>query len=338
MRVTLQKRLAAAILSALVCSAAGPVPSYRLNGSIRGPDERWDYLSIDPSAHRLYIGQAGGVTGVDLRTEKVTPQLTKSKFIHGVIPIGRTGRAAAANGASNSITIFDGATGTVVADVKTGAEPDALTYEPVSNTVVSFNKGGHDASIIDLATNAMVGSVQLDGKPEFAASDGRGLIYDNIEDRNEIVVLDVAARRIARRIPLAGCDGPSGLAFDPATGLLIAACGNERAKVIESASGNDVATLTIGRGPDAVILDATRRVAFVPCGTDGTLSVISLASPAHVSVVQTVHTRQSARTGAVDPTTGTLYLALSDIRAETGPGGRHSVAPGTFRILKVSPN
>ncbi len=303
MRKTTHKRLAAAILSVLVCSAAGAVPSHHLNGSIRGRDERWDYLSIDPFARRLYIGQAGGVTGVDLRTETVTPQLTKSKFIHGVIPIGRTGRAAAANGASSSVTIFDGATGAVVAEVETGTEPDALAYEPVSNSVVSFNKGGHDASIIDLARKTMVGSVQLDGKPEFAAADGRGLIYDNIEDRNEIVVLDVAARRIARRIPLAGCDGPSGLAFDATTGLLIAACGNERAKVMEAASGRDVATLTIGRGPDAVILDAVRRLAFIPCGRDGTLSVISLASPAHVSVVQTVQTKQSARTGAVDPTT-----------------------------------
>ena len=329
------------LFATAMLSACGPTvaaPDYRLDGSIKGPDKRWDYLSIDPAAHRLYIGQAGGVTGVDVNTGKVTPQLTRSEFIHGVIPIGDTGNAAAANGATSSVTVFHGASGATVAEIKTGAEPDALAYEPVTRTVVSFNKGSHDATIIDVASNTVAGSVQLDGKPEFPAPDGRGLIYDTIEDHNEIVVLDVAARRIVRRIPLTGCDEPSGLAYDRETGLLIAACRNERAKVIDAASGRDVATLKIGPGPDAVMVDETRRLAFIPCGGDGTLSVISLGSPATVAVVQTVKTKKGVRTGAVDPATGTVYLASSDFTAEKNPGGHPSVAPGTFRVLMVSPN
>ena len=330
--------IAAGVLTCVAPGAApGAPPAYRLDGSIKGPDMRWDYLSFDAKGRRLYIGQVGGVTGIDVVTGKVTQHLTRSAFIHGVIPIGDTGLAAAANGAASSVTIFDGATGSTAAEVRTGREPDALVYEPAGKQLLSLNEGSQDATVIDLAGKSAAGSIPLGGKPEFAAADGRGLIYDNIEDRNEIVAIDVAGRRVTRHIPLAGCDGPTGLAYDHATGLLISACSNGTVKVVDAASGRSIASIAVGKGPDAVILDEVRRAAFIPSGGTATLSVISLADPARPALVQALATRPGVRTGAVDPFTGKVYLASSDFLADRRPGERPAVAPGTFRVLVVSP-
>lgn len=156
----------------------------------------------------------------------------------------------------------------------------------------------------------------------------------DVENQNLIAVIDVKARQVIARYPLAGCAGPSGLAYDRRLGVLIASCGNSVAKVISAATGKEVASLAIGKGPDAVFVDAVRRLAFIPCGRDGVLEVISLADAKHIAVVQTVTTQLGARTGAVDPKTGVVYLPTATYTLQ---GGIPTVTPGTFQVLVVSP-
>jgi hypothetical protein len=140
------------------------------------------------------------------------------------------------------------------------------------------------------------------------------------------------------RYKLAGCVEPSGLAYVAASKLLISSCGNGVAKVTQADTGKKVVSLPIGRGPDAVIYDATRKLAFIPCGQDGMLEVISLADPAHISVVQRVQTQAGSRTGTVDPGTGRLYLMASKPNAVVPPGGRSAPRlAGSWEVLVVGP-
>lgn len=322
-----------AVICASLATGAGAAP-YRLIGTIRGPDFRWDYVSVDPAYRWLYFGRIGGVTKIDLRTGRVTPTLIRSALVHGVAPIGETGLAAASNGLANTITLFRGSTGAVIGRVKVGEHPDAVVYEPHTDTVLTFNAVGDDATVVDWRRRVAVATIALGGRPEFPAADGRGLVYDNITDCNEIAVIDVASRKVLRRIPLPGCREPTGLAYDEHTHMLISACSNGRAEFVDAADGKVTDSIPIGRGPDAVILDARRRRAFIPSGGTGTLSIFDIAGG--VRLQQTLRTEPGVRTGAVDPVTGTLYLPSARFLPASRPGAWPAVAPGTFRLLVLS--
>jgi DNA-binding beta-propeller fold protein YncE len=170
-------------------------------------------------------------------------------------------------------------------------------------------------------------------------ANGRGKIFDNIETTAEIAVIDARTKKVTGSFKLTGCEEPSGLAYAAETNLLVSACGNGVAKVIQADSGKDVASLSIGLGPDAVIYDSARKLAFIPCGRDGVLDVISLADPMHIAVVQHVQTQAGSRTGTVDPATGRLYLMASrpDPSAAVAPGGRVPRLAGSWEVLVVGP-
>ncbi|KLU24469.1 hypothetical protein EOS_20020 [Caballeronia mineralivorans PML1(12)] len=186
----------------------------------------------------------------------------------------------------------------------------------------------------------VVDTITVGGNPEFAAADGNGSVYINVNDGkvNEIVAADIAAKHIVRRIPLAGCEDPTGLAYDHDDQLLISVCANGLAKFVRADSGKEVASLSVGKGADAVIFDPRRRLVFIPGGADGTLTVISIRNPRKIAVVQNLVTQKGARLGSVDINTGRVYLPTATLAAPVPPSPYPSVVPGTFKILVVAPN
>ncbi len=324
-----------ALLLALVAEAtAARAADYAVISTIPGPDGRWDYVSIDTAARRLYIAHGDAVTVLDLASGKLNPKLTDGQGLHAVVPLPG-GRVLSTNGRSNTARVFEAATGAAIADVPTGEGPDAAAFDRSTDLAAVMNGHSGDITLIDPAAGKAVATVAVGGKLEFAAADGKGRIYVNIEDRNEIAVLDVAARQVTARIPLPDCDGPGGLAIDPLRGLLVTACDNQKALAVDTATAKVVATLPIGKGPDAVLFDSERRRFFVPCGRDGTLVVIAENDAAAPTIIATVPTAVGARTGAVDPVTGRVYLVTADFTPPP-PGEKRPVAvPGTFRILVV---
>jgi YVTN family beta-propeller protein len=314
--------------------AAESGPRFQLTGHIAGPDGLWDYASVDAPARRLYVAKAGGIMAVDLTTGAVTPKLFASPVVHQVLPIGGA-HLLATTGDSNKVVLLDGVTGKVIATIPTGDEPDSVAYDAKTGRAITFNRRGHDTTIFDVAKATVVGGFKLPGKPEFAVADGNGIVYVNIADRSQIAVIDVAKGAITRTIALTGCDEPTGLALDTVAGLLLSACDNGIAKVVTT-QGKEVASLTIGKAPDAAFIDTRRRLAFIPGGDDGSLTVISLADPAKVSVVQRVLSKRSARTGAVDPDTGTVYLPAGRLIPAVAPAKWPTVVPGSFEILVVT--
>ena len=317
-------------------AAAGTPRLYRLVGSISAPAALWDYASIDPSIGKLYVGRIGGVLAVDLASRRVIPILLKSALVHGVAPLPG-GLAAASNGAADSVTIFEGRNGTILGVVPAGKGPDAILYDPDLKLLIVADSRGNSLTLIDPARRVMVGSIALGGRPEAFAPDGHGQLYDNIADKNQLAIVNVAERTVTDRIPLPGCREPTGIALDQMRAAVISACRNGVAVIVSTRTRRVLASLKIGTGPDAVMLDPARGYALIPSGSAGVLNVIGISADGTGRSISAIPTEVWARTGAVDPRTGDVYLPVARLTPPAHAGELPSVVPGTFRILVYSP-
>jgi DNA-binding beta-propeller fold protein YncE len=334
----------AACSGATVATPAAPL--YSIVDRIPGTGKAWDYAVIDEGAQRLYLAQQGA-TAVDLNTNKMTTGLVPGKVTHGVAPLG-DGRVAVDDSATKTVTIFSGATGEVVATIPTAEHNpvngnhalDALVLEPRSGLLVAINGESGLLILIDTRQNKVAGTVSIGGKPEFAAADGKGNLYVNLDlgKKTEVVGVDIVARKVVAHFPLSGCEEPTGLAYDKKDDLLISACGgNGAVKFLHRADGREAKSLTVGEGADAVMFDAQRGLAFVPAADNGTLSVIAVRSTADISVVQTLRTQAGTRLGAVALSSGRVYLPAAKFGPPVPPSPYPSVLPGTFEILVAAP-
>ncbi|HMA51458.1 MAG TPA: hypothetical protein VKP60_16985, partial [Magnetospirillaceae bacterium] len=304
--------------------------------SIKGADGGWDYASIDKAGNRLLIARPDGLMAVDLATKAVTPTLVPGQRTHGAV-IAPNGVGVLASGTNGVAVIFNGADGAVLAEIPVGKKPDAVVYEPKSGLVAVIDNKNGGVALIDPVKKALAGTVEIPGALEFAAADGEGKVFINVEDKNDLVVLDVPSRKVVARHSLPGCDEPSGLAYDPQTHVLVSACANGKAIATSSTDGKVLATLAIGSHPDAVIFDAKNKQFLVPCGGDGVLTVISEAG-SELKVTGTVKTAPGARLGALDPATGKVYLPVADYQPAAKAGERPTIVPGTFRVLVLEQN
>lgn len=323
----------AAILLPLV-AAADETAKLKVIDKISIPDGPWDYASVDPASHKLLVGRGDGVMVIDLATKQVTATLVKGQRVHAAFAIPGTDLALSTNGTSNTATLFKIADGSIVAEIPTGTKPDAAIYDPSSGLVFVMNGSSGDATLIDPKQGKSVGTIAIGGKLEFAASDGAGHVFVNVEDKGELVTIDTAKRAVTAHLPLTGCEEPSGLAYDPAAKILVSACGNGVAKVVSATSGKQVATVQIGQGPDAVIWDAARKLFLIPCGKDGVLDAIAAKGPSDFTLIASIPTHQGARTGALDAATGRIYLPAADF--ETAEAGeRPKAVSGSAAIFVV---
>ncbi len=325
----------AALLAAVfqTAPAAAAVPDYHVVAQLPAGDGGWDILSVDPVDQRLYVGRPDGVTTIDLRTGKATDRIVPGQRVHAALAIPGTHEVIATNGDSNTATVFDGRTGRIRATIPTGKKPDAAAYDAATRTLWIMDPGSGEATVVDPATAKVLATVAIGGSLEFAVPDGRGRMYVNVEDRNEVAVLDTKARKLVSRFPLAGCDGPTGIAYDPLAGEIVSACGNGVA-VVSAPDGRQIGRLMIGKGADGAAYDPRRHLVLIPAGRDGNLSIIRLR-PVPM-VVEQVATAVSARTITLDATTGRAYLPSATLAPAVG-NERPKPLPGTFRVIVVAP-
>jgi YVTN family beta-propeller protein len=306
-----------------------------------GADGGWDYLTVDTTAHRLYISRSSHVQVVNTDTDSLVGDIPNTPGVHGIAINPAMRRGYTSNGRDSSVTVFDTRTLAVVAVVRVPARnPDAIFFDAASQRVFTFNGGSDDATAIDVATNTVAGSITLGGKPEFMTSDGRGTMFVNIEDTHEIVAFDPQKLTVKHRWTLSGCEDPTGQALDRAHHRLFAVCGNKVMVVINATSGALVATIPIGAGSDGVIFDDARQVAISANG-EGSMTVVHEDSPDKYSVTQTLPTMARARTLTLDARTHRLYTVSAQF-AETPaptaatPRPRAAMVQGTFTLLTVS--
>jgi YVTN family beta-propeller protein len=317
--------------------AAG-APSYAIVDRIKVPDGSFDYATFDAATGHVYMPRGTFTTVIDVKTSTAS-RLESGQSDHIALPVPGTNLLVLTQ-RRGTIRIADKVTDKVLADLPGEKNPNSAAYDPVTKLVFVLNKESGTATVIDSAASKVVDTIPVSPNTlEFPVADGKGRIFDNVETTAEIIVLDTKTRKVTSSYKLAGCEEPSGLAYTGESGLLVSSCGNGVAKVIRADDGKDVASVPIGKGPDAVIYDPTRKMAFIPCGRDGVLDVISLADPAHIAVVQRVPTEQGSRTGTVDPSTGRVYLMASkpDLKAAMPANGRVPRLAGSWEVLVIAP-
>lgn len=300
---------------------------------------QWDYLMVDGAAHRLYLTRGDHVDVLDLQSGAIIGSVAGAG-VHGVALAPQLDRGFISNGGDNTVTAFALSTLKVIARVPTELNPDAIVYDPASQRVFAANGKSGSLTAIDAASNKVLGSIAVGGKLEFAAVDNRGKLFVNVEDRNQIAVLDTASLAITQRFALGdACDEPAGLSIDVAGNRLYAGCHNMKMAIVDAVNGRILGTSPIGRGSDATVYDAARKLAFSSNG-DGTLTVLSGVAP--YAVRQVLPTMPGARTMALDPLTHRLYLVSSELEpedpaAKQTPAARPKRKPGTFTLLTVGP-
>lgn len=321
-------------LAGLAAATAADAQSYRMQPAIPVPgDGGWDYATVDPLARKLYVAHNDAVAVIDLATMRAAAPLGPVAHSHAVVPLA-TRELAVTSGGDDSVRFFDPARGTQSAGVAVDRKPDAAIVDAGTGHLLTMNAAAGTVAEIDVTAHRVVRTIRVKPGLEYPAIRGRTL-YINNEDANEIEVVDLAQGTVGKPIALPGCEGPTGLGLDASHARLVSACGNGVAAVVDLATGTLAQRVPIGRGPDAVMIDARRKVALIPAGQDGMLDVLDL-SAARVTSKAKIKTAPGARTGAVDPVTGMVYLPTATLVASQGK--RPGAAPGTFHILVLKPN
>ncbi len=319
-------------LAVPVLIAAGQT-GYHLIGEVKlGGEGGWDYLTVDSGARRLYVSHATHVVVVDLDANKVVGDIPDTPGVHGIAVAPELKRGFISNGRGNNVTIFDLNTLKVIGTAETGENPDSIRFDSVSGRVFTFNGRSKNSTVIDAKNGSVVGTIPLPGKPEFSVADGKGKVYVNIEDTNEIVEIDAAKATVTKKYALTGCDGPSGLAIDAKNRHLFSVCSNRVMAISDPDSGKVLATPAIGAGSDGAAFDAGTGLAFSSNG-DGTMTVVQGKNRTW-EVLENIATERGARTIAVDEKTHKIYTAT----AKTAPspsGGRATFIPDTFKVLVI---
>jgi DNA-binding beta-propeller fold protein YncE len=320
------------------CSAQQP--GYKILNKIKVEGEGgWDYLAVDTMYNRLFISHATVVNILDLVSGRFLQTIQDTKGVHGIAFAYDLDKGFISNGKDSSVTFFELKSMNATGSIKvTGGNPDAVLYDPFSKKVFTFNARNSNATVIDAASEKILSTIPLDGKPEFAVSDLKGKVFVNIEDKSELCAINTVSMKVERCWKLSPGEEPSGLAIDLKNQKLFSVCDNKKMVVSDIAAGKVIATLPIGERVDGAAFDASTGTVFSSNG-DGTLTVIKQESAGKYSVLQNLSTQKGARTIALNPKTHHVYLPTAefgDTPAAT-PENLHprpAIKPGTFVILE----
>ena len=309
------------ILGCVSLAAAAPSGGYSVIKKIPIPGQgSFDYLTVDEGARRLYVSHGTQVEVLDIDSLALVGNIPNTSGVHGVAIAPEFGRGFVSNGHASTVTIFDLKTLKPIADVPTGQKPDGIIYDPATKRVFAFNGGSNSATAIDAATGKVAGTVDLGGGPEFAAADGSGYVFNNLEDESQVLKINARDLKVEQRWPAAPCSSPSSMAMDRATRRLFIGCRSKAMAVLNADTGKVITTLPIGDHVDATAFDVETRLIFNSNG-EGTITVIHEDNPDTYSVVETVKTVPRAKTMALDPKTHRLFLS--------------TVENGQFEVLVV---
>jgi hypothetical protein len=316
------------------------VPGYHVVATFKvGGDDGWDYLTTDPDVRRVFISRGTHVMVIDADSGKNVGDISDTPGVHGIALAPELGRGFTSNGREGTVSIFDLKTLATSSKVKVGDNPDAILYDPATKRVFTFNGRSQDSTAIDAASGKVLGTIKLDGKPEFAATDARGEIFVNIEDKSELVAIDSQKMEVRAKWPLAPCEEPSGLSIDRKNRRLFVGCGNKMMAVVDADSGKVLATPAIGEGVDATTFDAETGLAFASCG-EGLLTVVKEESADKFSVAENIPTQKGARTLALDSKTHNVFVVTAQFGPSPAPMAdnphpRPAIVPDSFVVLVV---
>jgi len=286
--------------------------NYRIIKKIPIPGQGgWDYLIVDEAARRLYVSHGTQVEVLDVDSGAIVGKIPNTLGVHGIALAPELGRGFVSNGQTSTVTIFDLKTWQTIGEVPTGKKPDGIIYDPATSKVFAFNGGSNSVTVISAADNKVAGTIDLGGGPEFAVADAKGYVFNNLEDRSQLVKIDSSKLTVEQRWPLAPCEAPSSMAMDRPNRRIFIGCRSKVMAVVDADSGKVITTVPIGVHVDATAFDPHSRLIFNSNG-EGTVTVIHQDTPDKYSVVATVKTLPKAKTMAFDPKTHQLFLSTAE--------------------------
>lgn len=295
----------------------------------------WDYLTPGPGNNRLYVSHGTQVNVLDETTGDSAGIIKGTTGVHGIAFVPSLGKGYTSNGRLNNISVFDLKTNEVIKQLAAGENPDAIMYEPFSKTIITCNGRSKDLTIIDPSTEKTIATIPVGGKPETAVSDANGHLYVNIEDKNEIVEIDMQSFTIKRHFSLSPGESPTGLAIDRKAGKLFAGC-EKLLVVLDIASGSITDKITIADGCDGVAFDPSLKTVLASCG-EGKLAVIRESKDGHFALADEIASKRGARTIAIDETNHWVFLPTADFGTPAAGERRPPMIPGTFQVLLFKP-
>ncbi|MDE2042017.1 MAG: hypothetical protein KGJ05_02960 [Alphaproteobacteria bacterium] len=343
--------LGVAALAAVPSAYARQASGYRRIQSIPLPQVTgWDYLSIDPSNHRLFITDNAGVLVFDTVKMRLAGLIPRTMHIHGVGMVHGVaiapdlGRGYISVEQPSSVTAFDSRTRSRLWSTKVDPGADAVVNEPHTRTILSFNgktEAIHDVSFVDAMTGANRGVLALPGRPEAAVADGAGDVFVNIADHSEIGRIDAAAHKLVALWPIENCPEPSAMALDKFHHLLFASCDNKSVVMVDAHNGRIIARISSGDGTDAMAFDPAKGFLFVASG-DGKLTIAREVDGRTISVLDTIHTGPNGRTLALDTSTHHVFIMTAQFAAagrptKDNPHGYPRALPRSVRLLVYGP-
>ena len=287
-------------LCVINCSSQTHKVSKKIN--VAG-DEGWDYLAVDDVNQHLFVSHGSVVNVIDLKTDKTIATILDTKGVHGIAIANDLNKAFITDGKDNAVTIVNLTTFELIEKVIIqGQKPDAVLYDKFSHKVLTYNAKSNDATVLDAVTNKVVKTIPLGGKPEFSVTNTKGLIYVNIEDKNQIKTIDAKTLEVIATWSIAPGDEPSGLAIDIETNRLFSVCGNNLMVIVDASNGKIIKTLPIDDGCDGVAFDAKKKLIFSSNGI-GTITVVKEVNASDFVVQETVKTQKGARTITINKST-----------------------------------
>lgn len=326
--------LAAAAIGALAALPAPAADDGKLQvvAQVPGPDGGWDLASYDPARHRVYVAHGTTVLALDTTTDKLNPSFAPGDHLHTVVVVPNSDLLVTTNSGDSTARLIRASDGSLVKSLSVAKDADAGAYDPATGFVVVINGDAGVLTLIDPKKQAVAGTITIGDALEMGDADGKGKFYVNDVKTGEVVVVDLKAQKVLAHYPMQGCTRPTGLAYVEGD-RVVSSCGSGVAKILAAADGHELASLKIGGFPDDVLYDPKRHLAMVPTALDGKLTVISLAGPNNNQEIASIPTQIGARTGAVDPSTGRVYLPTAEYVLPVPAGQRPTTKPGTFHIL-----
>jgi DNA-binding beta-propeller fold protein YncE len=307
-------------------------------GQARGGREYFDYITFDPDSRRLYLSHGTEVLVVNVDTGKEEGKISGLKLSHGIALVPELGRGFISDGEQGKAIIFDLKTLRVIGDAKAAPDADCIIYDPATRRVFTFNGDNRSATAIDPATGKNVGTIDLGGGPEFAVADGQGTIYNNLEDKSEVLAIDSRTLKVKAHWPIAPAGAPAPIAMDREHRRLFVA-GREPAMlvVMNADVGNVIQSFPISDGADAEVFDPSTGLIFVST-REGWVHVFRQDSPDHYSEVGKVKTEFGAKTMAYDPKTDRIFVDTAEFGRAPAPTKEHPhprppAMLGTFHLL-----
>jgi YVTN family beta-propeller protein len=294
----------------------------------------WDYIAVGPGNNRLYVSHSTQVNILDETTGDSIGVIPNTTGVHGIAFIPALGKGYTSNGRLNNVTVFDLKSNQVLGMITAGTNPDAIMYDELSKLIITCNGRSNDLSLIDPVAGTLVATIPVGGKPETAVTDRNGKIFVNIEDKSEIVSVDITNRKILNRWSLAPSESPTGLAIDLKNNRLFAGC-EKTLVVLDINAGKVTGRVPIADGCDGVVFDPATGYVFASCG-EGKLSIVQGSANGEYKLLENIPTKASARTLAINEKKQIIYLPAAEFEKPTTPGTRPPVIPGTFQVLVVS--